>query len=386
MFMLGYIRRIFAWWRDELSSFVPGRIRRWFAGSVSIVAVDYLANGLVLRRVGGDGAPDQAIARIDMPDGSIAAGGLADLRNSVESLLVKEAGKNPAVTLNLPPEQVFSRVVTLPAAAAENLRQVMRYDLERRTPFKPDDVYFDVHPAGRRSDSGEIDAQLHVVPRRVLDDAVGMLANLGLRPDRAGIAPGAAAAGPELAQVNFLPPAQRHSVPKGLALLTGFLAVLTAGLLFLTAFVPLEKERMRSVTLAKELSVMRTRATVAVRLEDELRKAAKRSRFIQEKKARAPAIVRVLKDLTLLIPDGTWLFQFRIKDGQVAIQGHSPAASTLIETIEQGRLFGNAGFQSGLARNPKTGLERFHITFDLKAEAPTAARATTAGSAPGAVN
>ena len=94
----------------------------------------------------------------------------------------------------------------------------------------------------------------------------------------------------------------------------------------------------------------------------------------------------MMKMMTLLIPDGTWLFQFQFKDGRVAIQGHSPAASTLIETIERGRLFGNAGFQSGLARNTKTGLERFHITFDLKAPTPTAVRATTTGSAPGAVD
>lgn len=386
MFMLDYIRRIFAWWRDELSSFVPARVRRLFAGSVSVVAVDYMADSLVLRREGEDGAADQAIARIDLPGGGIAAGGLVELRNSVETLLADAAGKTPAITLNLPSEQVFSRMVTLPAAAADNLRQVMRYDLERRTPFKPDDVYFDIQPAGRRAESGDIDARLHVVPRRVLDNAVRMLASLGLQPVRAGIVPKAGSAGPDLGQVNFLPPAQRHSAPKGLALLTGFLAVLTAGLLFLTAYVPLEKERLRSVKLAKELSAVRKRATVAVRLEDELHKAAKRARFIQERKARAPAMVRVLKDVTLLIPDTTWLFQLRIKDGRVAIQGHSPAASTLIETIERGRLFGNAGFQSGLARNPKTGLERFHITFDLKAAAPTAVRATTPGGAPGAVN
>ncbi len=384
MFMLDYIRRIFAWWRDELSSFVPVRVRRLFSGSISIVAVDYLSDSLVLRRQGVDGEPDQAIARIDLPDGGSTAGGLSELRTGVENLLADAVGKNPTIALSLPSEQIFSRTVTMPAAAAENLRQVMRYDLERRTPFKPDDVYFDVHVAGLRAASGEVDARLHVVPRRVLDDAVEALEKLGLHPVRAGIVPGAAGAGSET--VNFLPPARRDSAPKGLQVLTGGLAAVVAALLFFTAYVPLEKERLRSVKLAEELTAVRKRASVSVRLEDELQKAAKRARFIQERKARAPAMVRVLKDLTLLIPDKTWLFQFQIKDGQVAIQGHSTAASTLIETIERGRLFGNAGFRSGLARNPKTGLERFHITFDLKAEAPTAVRATTSGDAPGAVN
>ena len=47
------------------------------------------------------------------------------------------------VVVSLPPREVLRRTITLPAAVEENLRQALTYDLDRHTPFKPEELYFD---------------------------------------------------------------------------------------------------------------------------------------------------------------------------------------------------------------------------------------------------
>ena len=62
----------------------------------------------------------------------------------------------PRVVVALPPEQVLRKTITLPAAVEENLRQVLAYDLDRHTPFKPEEVYFDASDRrARRRQEGD---------------------------------------------------------------------------------------------------------------------------------------------------------------------------------------------------------------------------------------
>ena len=47
------------------------------------------------------------------------------------------------IVLCIPAERVLQRNLTLPAAAEENLRQVLAFEMDRQTPFKADQIYFD---------------------------------------------------------------------------------------------------------------------------------------------------------------------------------------------------------------------------------------------------
>jgi general secretion pathway protein L len=49
----------------------------------------------------------------------------------------------PRVIVALPPRQILRKQLVLPAAVEENLLRTLAYDLDRHTPFRPDQVYFD---------------------------------------------------------------------------------------------------------------------------------------------------------------------------------------------------------------------------------------------------
>ncbi|RBG36825.1 general secretion pathway protein GspL, partial [Xanthomonas oryzae pv. oryzae] len=89
-------------------------------------------------------------------------------------------------------------------AAAARLQDVARFEIDRQTPFTADQVYFDARVLDVRED-GQFDAELVVVPRRMIDGPAGVpdawnsaLSGIDVT-DAKGLPLG----------VNLLPPARR---------------------------------------------------------------------------------------------------------------------------------------------------------------------------------
>ena len=57
----------------------------------------------------------------------------------------------PKLVVALPAGQVLRKEMRLPAAVEQDLRQALAYDLDRHTPFKPDELHFDADPVARPS-------------------------------------------------------------------------------------------------------------------------------------------------------------------------------------------------------------------------------------------
>ena len=62
----------------------------------------------------------------------------------------------PKVVVALAPGQVLRKRLVLPAAVEQDLKQTLAYDLDRHTPFKPDELWFDAAVVGRDAQQGEI--------------------------------------------------------------------------------------------------------------------------------------------------------------------------------------------------------------------------------------
>ena len=94
-----------------------------------------------------------------------------------------------AVHLCLPRQELLLNRIMLPAAARENLQQVLEYEVERIIPLPRDEIFYDYQM--RESGGGEAGrlAVLVVsVPRRVVREYLDALEKAGLRPKAVGIA------------------------------------------------------------------------------------------------------------------------------------------------------------------------------------------------------
>lgn len=100
--------------------------------------------------------------------------------------------ENAAVHLCLPRHELLLNRLTLPAAARENLQQVLEYELARVIPLPRDEVFYDYEvresPPG---DTARLSILVVCVPRRVVDGYVQALEGAGMRP-KAIVIPAAA--------------------------------------------------------------------------------------------------------------------------------------------------------------------------------------------------
>ena len=120
----------FTWWRQQLLDLVPEGLVRGSGPEANALVADAAVPGVVTllrRRRGAETRVTQA--RLDEP-------GLPALRAALNG---RPSGE--PVVLRLAPTSLLERMVTLPLAAERELARVLRYEMERLTPFTADEVY-----------------------------------------------------------------------------------------------------------------------------------------------------------------------------------------------------------------------------------------------------
>ncbi|MGF1641922.1 MAG: PilN domain-containing protein [Rhodospirillales bacterium] len=351
----GTVRAFFAWWSGELAAMLPPRLLRWLRPEADRLILELAEDALIVRHAAGPSARDLGRVRLTSGEREAERSAVADLVDGVGS-------DRTTVTLRLPQRQALRKVLDLPAAAEESLRQLLALEMDRQTPFSSDEVYFDYRVVGRRRETRRIDVEIVVVPRAIVDAAVSRARGWGLAPDTVDIARDDTESAVPL---NILP---ESAAPRG-SRLVGALSVVFAVVAALLAVAvvqqPLERQRAEVERLAREVAAARAEAETGRRLEEEIGRLVRQDRFIVEKKNRQPPLVAVLGEVTRLLPDDTWLFRMRVFEGDVQTFGYSPAASTLIGAIEQSDLFESAQFRAPTTRDPRVDADRFHIAFRI---------------------
>ncbi|HST01476.1 MAG TPA: hypothetical protein VLJ84_07445, partial [Usitatibacter sp.] len=125
------------WWTGELLQLVPERFAM-HTDRTPLLAVDATAAILV------DPRPGAAEQRVELT-------GLDDERRkaAVRGLLERAGEAKMRARAVLKADEALLRRVTMPAATEENLRQVLSFEMDRLTPFRADEVYFDYRVLSR---------------------------------------------------------------------------------------------------------------------------------------------------------------------------------------------------------------------------------------------
>jgi len=76
----------------------------------------------------------------------------------------------------------------------------------------------------------------------------------------------------------------------------------------------------------------------------------------------------VLKEITKILPDRTWLTRVRVTENSVEIEGYAASATEIIPKLENSKYFQKAEFASPTFRDQRQNNERFVIKMELKDE------------------
>jgi general secretion pathway protein L len=297
---------------------------------------------------------------------TVAAGGRAMIDR------IRTGATMPRVTLAVPGRQTLRKTLKLPAALEENLKQALAYDLDRHTPFKADELYFDAAVTGRDAARGEIRVDLAAARRNVVDQALQHTTAWGAEtvavvPDPASIA--------SASRLNMIPEALRPAragwrrwqlwVP---------IALLAVGAAAAIA-VPLWQKREYAIALNKEADAARAQAAVSEGLRAELTRLSGDYNFALERKFAFPAAVQVLDEITKLLPDDTWLTQMELKtlsrakeapQRELLLRGESANAGRLITLFEESKVFTQAAPRSPTTKIQPGPGEIFDLVAQLK--------------------
>ena len=350
--------KLLEWWLGELAGLVPRRLRQTLRRGTPTLVLDLSGQELVVRRFRGGKC--QEIGRVPRAEMDTAAG-----RSSIRALVRKANVKKDGLAVLLPADQALLKTLELPSEVESDLREALFFQIDRQTPFTPEEVYFDYWIRGRHRETNRLTVELTVVPRSVVDNALEMAGRWGVQATVVDVA----GDGPEAApRLNLLSTAEHEEGTRAWSPLNALFAGFAVALAAAAIYIPLDQQRMAAEALSEKVTRAKSEAEDAVGLRRELDRLAEDGRFLTDQKQRAPVVLEIFGELTRLLPDDTWIHQLRLNRGEIRIVGYSSAASTLIGLIDQSPMFQTPRFQSPVVQDPKTGLERFTLSFELEGE------------------
>lgn len=364
--------RFFAWWGHELASLLPARWRGLLAERADALLLDTAGRELCVWRQSAQGCSELGRVNLDDPAEAQKAA-FARLRGALETPDLRRI-------YCIDGARTLRRALSLPAAAEDNLRQVLAFEMDRQTPFKADQVYFDYAVAPHAAADRNLHVELTVVPRAQLDAELAAIA--GSAPMLDGVDCWAGARGGARLGLNLLPSERRYA-RKNLRLRLN-LALGAAAVVLLVTCMQLWLDNRASALTAMQANVAKAQndAKQVSQLRKTLQDTIDGANFLSRKKHDTPLMVNLLEDLTQRLPDDTYLERLNVDDkDKIELQGLSDDASKLIGLLNKSELLANPSVQGTIQPDPRTKKDRFNITLDFRAVADAQAAAAKSATA-----
>lgn len=263
------------------------------------------------------------------------------------------------VVLPLPAEAGLSREITLPAAAAASLPQLLRREMDRLMPWPGDEVWLCGQVLRRVEAGRKVEVELTVVPDAAVEPARRALAGLGVPVAAVELdGPG----GKRL----LLPPGEDRAAAGRRRLRRAALAVVAlaaVAMLGAGGWIGWQTWRRSGEieALQARIAAARPAAEDVRQLRQEIAGLSDSRRFIDDKRRSTPAASIVLESVSRLLPDDVWLTDLSIADASLRAGGSAADASALIGVFEGSGRFAETRFLAPSTRDRETGRDRFSV-------------------------
>jgi general secretion pathway protein L len=349
------------WWGTELLALVPERVRRLSSPRGYIVLMpDEAGRFSLFREMPSEFA---AIGQFGGPEDGDPRAALHTILRRAEIGARSDRGAFDRC-LRLPSRSALRRTIELPLAAETNLTDVVGFELDRYTPFRAEQVHFCYRVLNRNIGAQRLAVEVTVVPKATVDEALKTAAEVGWLTDRVDVAaPSSAADHSDNLIARRMPVAY-----VGGARVTQALAAAALVLALITGAIPLVAAQYKATAMSAEFAVLQKQIQRAAALREELTSLRNTESYPLNRKNKTQPVSMLLLKATRILPDDTWLIEFRLSGTEVDLEGITASASALIGTLEGSGTFRDTNFRSPVIPDRINGGERFNIAAHVVSE------------------
>lgn len=255
-------------------------------------------------------------------------------------------------------KQVLRRVLSLPMAAENKLREVVSFEIDRQTPFTLDQVHFEARVLGRNMQSKQCQVELIVLPKQTLEKSLKPLGILA--SDLSGI--DVIDDNQQTLNINLLPNAMRLAGSNQNAWLNAGLAFAGFMMLVLAMNLVLNNREKMLAEWEQKVSAAEVQAKQANVFREQLKQTGKAEAFLQKFRGSQPTMLALINDLTKRIPDDTALDKLSVNEGRLVLVGQSKQAAALVGQLQGSPYINSPALAGAVQPDARTNRDRFTLT------------------------
>ncbi len=337
------VKDFLGWWGRNLRLALGGGAVPGAAGAAPALLLAAAGAGLVevaLRR----GGVVQVLGRF----GADAAG-----RAALTAALGGRAVPGQVV-LCAAPGALLERPLELPLAAEGSLRDVLRFEIERLTPFSAAEVAWHWRVERRDKARGKLGLVLGVVPLAAVAPLRVATEAMGLEPVALEV-PGADGVPRRLAltEAEVAAPRARRALAWG-----------CAALALLAVALPFVRQWQAEAALDARLAELRAPMAEVEALRRRLAQGSASADVIARERLRLGSLLQPLAVLTETLPDDSFLVELSLTGGQVLMSGQSSAAARLLGALAAAPGLRNPAFVAPVRRTEDGRADLFSLRVE----------------------
>ncbi len=345
MILVGVARDLVNWWLAQLTAILPEAWRSLNSRP---------SDAVVIASAGPLDDPLRSVTLIERRAGEETVLGQFSLAGDEFADIAQMAGR--PVVLRLAEGDVLGKTLSLPLAAERQLGQVLAFEMDRETPFAPEEVFWNHHVVRRDRKAGQVWVRLLLVPKTKLAQLLGALDHVGIRPRRIELAEG-----PN--QGGYLPLDEGLGSPDhGRRWLLRRALACCLILALAAAAIPFARQAIALASIEREIAADRVAVADAEKLRREIDRLSGSADLVAGERAKAGEPLAILAALTRLLPSDTYMTDLTQQQGKVTLAGRSASTSRLIAILSESRLLHDPAFAAPVTRMAAGRLELFTIT------------------------
>ena len=274
-----------------------------------------------------------------------------------DDLLAKINTENQAVYLTVPARWFLQITVTLPVTAKADLASILRFELDKRTPFQPEHVFFASFPETTSPGATHFNCPLLIIPRNKLNNLLSSLAKKGLQPTLVS-------ADTLDKQIPLLTDSAKRQA-NGFSQFKRSAPYWVLISFFVALYVPPYWQMQKIAGFETQIDDMRHAAVALQKQRSQMVAYRTDLTFLAAIKQDQQQLVVALEMLTKLLPNHTWVERLNISANGIVVLGESAEAAQLLPLLDKSNLFSSISFAAPITRNRQSGKDRFHLVLTL---------------------